>query len=111
MLFPLRKSFVSNFLVSITATVSTYAVTHERLQMRNGALFAVPIPVEHEADGAKIEQAIKQAIYESEQNGISKRGREATPWLLSRIHQLTGGDALKANVALLENTALVGTCN
>lgn len=77
--------------------------------MDNGALIAVPIPEEHQAVGSAIQQAVEQAIEESEANGISKQGKEATPWLLARVAELTGGDSLTANVALLKNTALVGT--
>jgi pseudouridine-5'-phosphate glycosidase/pseudouridine kinase len=80
------------------------------LGLSNGALFAVPVPLEDEADGALIQAAIEQAVAESETTGISKRGKEATPWLLARIAELTNGQSVKSNIALLKNTALVGTC-
>lgn len=76
--------------------------------MENGALFAVPIPEEYEAIGKTIQKAVDQAVAESEENGISKQGKEATPWLLQRISELTGGDSLASNIALLKNTAAVG---
>jgi len=76
--------------------------------MSNGALFAVPIPVEYEEIGMTIQNAVDQAVAESEENGVSKRGKEATPWLLTRISELTKGDSLESNIALLKNTAIVG---
>ncbi|RDB28792.1 hypothetical protein Hypma_015576 [Hypsizygus marmoreus] len=82
--------------------------TQWQLGMENGALIAVPIPAEFEEAGMSIQEAVDQAVAESEQNGINKRGKEATPWLLSRINELTRGKSLLSNIALLENTALVG---
>ncbi|TFK41213.1 indigoidine synthase A-like protein [Crucibulum laeve] len=86
------------------------AVLHAQWQlgMNNGALIAVPVPEEHAADGATIQKIIDQAVAESEANGVSRRGKEATPWLLDRINTLSQGKSLKSNIALLKNTAIVG---
>lgn len=43
-------------------------------------------------------------------NGINKRGKEATPWLLARVMELSKGASMESNIALLRNTALVGAC-
>ncbi|KAJ3823591.1 indigoidine synthase A-like protein [Lentinula raphanica] len=82
--------------------------TQAQLGMQNGALFAVPIPEKYEASGAEIQRAVDQAVAESEANGISKRGKEATPWLLSRVAELTKGTSMVSNIALLENNARIG---
>jgi len=79
-----------------------------QLGMQNGALIAVPIPEEYEAVGEKIQLLVNQAVSESEQNGISKSGKDATPWLLNRIAELSNGESLISNIALLKNTALIG---
>lgn len=76
--------------------------------MQNGALIAVPIPEEYEAVGQEIQEYVNQAVLESEQNGISKSGKDVTPWLLDRIAELSSGKSLTSNIALLESTALVG---
>lgn len=76
--------------------------------MNNGALIAVPVPEEYEEMGSKIQDAVDQAVAESEQNGISSRGQEATPWLLQRVSELTNQESLATNIALLENTAKIG---
>lgn len=76
--------------------------------MNNGALFAVPIPGKFEAAGAEIQLAVDQAVAESEANGISKRGKEATPWLLKRVSELSKGSSLASNIALLENNVRIG---
>lgn len=46
-------------------------------------------------DGLEIQAAVDQAVRESEENGISKRGKEATPWLLARVTELTDGKSLR----------------
>ncbi|MGB0823059.1 MAG: pseudouridine-5'-phosphate glycosidase, partial [Alphaproteobacteria bacterium] len=47
--------------------------------------------------------AISQAVAEAEQQGIG--GKDATPFLLARVKDLTGGDSLETNIALIENNA------
>lgn len=74
--------------------------TQEQLGMRNGALFAVPIPEEYEAVGQELQRAVEQAVQESEANGVSRRGKEATPWLLKRVGELTAGKSLASSKAL-----------
>lgn len=76
--------------------------------MQNGVLFAAPIPEKYEAVGTEIQRAVEQAVAESEANGVSKRGKEATPWLLNRVKELSNGTSLTSNIALIENTALIG---
>jgi pseudouridine-5'-phosphate glycosidase/pseudouridine kinase len=76
--------------------------------LQNGALIAVPIPHEYETAGEQIQKFVTQAVLESEENGVSKSGKDATPWLLDRVAQLTGGSSLVSNIALLKNTALIG---
>jgi pseudouridylate synthase / pseudouridine kinase len=89
--------------------VARTLVIQEQLRL-NGVLIAVPIPQEHEGDGILIQEAIDQAISESEANGMSKQSGNTTPWLLRRIEELTQGRSLSANIALLRNTALIGEC-
>jgi pseudouridine-5'-phosphate glycosidase/pseudouridine kinase len=58
-------------------------------------LLAVPIPSEHSTAGAKVQEAVEQAVRESVEQGIDKRGKEVTPWLLKRVGELTTGSALE----------------
>ena len=104
----LPRFCVSDQSKSILHTQNIDTDAQWQLGMQNGALVAVPIPEEYEAVGEKIQLSVNQAISESEQNGISKSGKDATPWLLNRIAELTKGESLASNVALLNNTALVG---
>jgi pseudouridine-5'-phosphate glycosidase/pseudouridine kinase len=71
-------------------------------------LIAVPIPEEHEARAAEIQACVDQAVAESESNGVSRSGKDVTPWLLNRVKELTHGQSKESNIALLHNTAIVG---
>lgn len=71
-----------------------------------GALVVNPIPEPHALDAATVEQAIEQALDEAKSAGI--QGKEVTPWLLARLEQLSGGDSVTANVALLLDNARLG---
>ncbi|OCH96089.1 indigoidine synthase A-like protein [Obba rivulosa] len=94
----------------INDPVSAARILHSQWQlgMPNGALFGVPIPEKYEAVGELLQQSVEQALKEADENGMSKRGKEATPWLLKRVGELTAGKSLASNVALIENTAHIG---
>lgn len=77
-----------------------------KLRLGTGILFAVPIPKEYSASGTLIEDAIQRAIGEARAKNIA--GNAETPFLLSRVNELTGGASLASNIALLKNNAQLG---
>ncbi|RKP25734.1 pseudouridine-5'-phosphate glycosidase [Syncephalis pseudoplumigaleata] len=78
-----------------------------RLQLGSGQVIAVPIPESHAANGQEIQTAIEKALAESMQRNIT--GKDATPFLLDRVNQLTAGRSLDANIALVKNNAAIGS--
>ena len=64
-----------------------------------GAVIAQPIAAEHEIPHERIAGYIEQALAEAAAQGIE--GPAATPFLLARVAELTGGDSLRANIALV----------
>lgn len=66
-----------------------------------GMLVANPIPEEFSMEPGIIDAAIRQALTEAQVEGI--KGKDVTPFLLSRIVEVTGGDSLKANIQLVFN--------
>lgn len=74
--------------------------------LHTGMVLGVPIPGEFEAKGAKVQSAIEQALRESEQQHVA--GRDITPFLLKRVSELSDGESLRSNVALVKNNANVG---
>jgi len=75
------------------------------LQLDGGVIIANPIPEQDEADKEKIDKAIADALLEAERNGI--KGKEVTPFLLDKVKQITAGESLEANMALVRNNAKV----
>jgi pseudouridine-5'-phosphate glycosidase len=67
--------------------------------LHGGVLITNPIPAEHALDADEIEAIITQALAEARETGV--RGKAITPYLLARIHELTGGASEAANKALV----------
>lgn len=87
---------------SIEALAEVIRLAFGAMGVRSSILVAAPVP---EADEVDVSREIDEAANEAAANGIV--GKELTPWLLSRVGELTGGKSLAANVALLKNNARV----
>ncbi|GFQ87166.1 pseudouridine-5'-phosphate glycosidase [Trichonephila clavata] len=81
--------------------------SRDRLQLESGVLIAVPIPEEYHEDGFKTESVIEEALREAREKNVS--GKDVTPFVLSKVRELSEGASLKANIGLLLNNARVGT--
>lgn len=101
--FTRRSRFVSPMAVPSVRDAAQLLLTHHQLKLENGMLIAVPIPAEHEATGDVIDKAIEQALDEASRDKVS--GRDITPYILKRVVELTGGESLIANTALIKNNA------
>lgn len=73
------------------------------LGLPGGQLVANPIPAEHEIPPEELSPIIAEATLNAEEMQIT--GKEVTPFLLRRIFDLTGGQSLNANIALVLNNA------
>jgi pseudouridine-5'-phosphate glycosidase len=80
-----------------------FARTHWDLGMKSALLVCQPLPPEQEIPAEKINRFIEQARREAHEQGI--HGQPLTPFLLARLAELTGGESLRANLALLLNNA------
>ena len=76
------------------------------LGLAGGVVVANPIPVEAEIPEAEIGVLIDRAIVEAGERGIE--GAAITPFLLGRIVELSGGESLRANIALVKSNARLG---
>jgi pseudouridylate synthase len=70
-----------------------------------GLLIANPIPHDHALEEAAIEARIAEAVAEAKTQGVGKK--DATPFLLKRVFELSGGQSLEANIALIKNNAML----
>ncbi|MDP9017861.1 MAG: pseudouridine-5'-phosphate glycosidase [Candidatus Eremiobacteraeota bacterium] len=85
--------------------VANFVRVQRLLGISAGALIANPIPVEREIARSEMAVFIDQAVRDAQQHCIS--GKSVTPWLLSRLLDITGGRSLVANVDLIKNNAHV----
>jgi pseudouridylate synthase len=76
------------------------------LGLSGGVVIANPIPEADEIPAEEIGGIIEQALADMERLGI--HGKDATPYLLGRIVEITGGSSLTANIALVRNNARLG---
>jgi pseudouridine-5'-phosphate glycosidase len=83
-----------------TAAVARQA---RALGLPGAVLVCVPPPAEQALPREDSERAVEDAVAEADRRGIS--GAALTPFLLSRIAEITEGRSLRANRALLENNA------
>jgi pseudouridine-5'-phosphate glycosidase len=76
------------------------------LGLNGGLLVCNPIPEAFSQDFSRMNLLIAQALQEAEKAEI--QGKEITPFLLARISQLSHGESLKSNIALVKNNAVLG---
>ncbi|MDQ4053163.1 MAG: pseudouridine-5'-phosphate glycosidase [Actinomycetota bacterium] len=79
---------------------------HWTLGLDGGLVVAHPIPSDDEIPADEIGAIIDQALADLDRLGI--RGKDATPYLLGRIVEITGGASLTANIALVRANARLG---
>lgn len=85
------------------AQIARAHATRQAMGLPGGQLVANPIPADAEIAAQDLAPVIQQAQSEADAQGIS--GKAVTPFLLSRIFELTEGRSLTANIALVRNNA------
>ena len=83
--------------------VVAFTKTHWELGMKGAVLVCQALSSDEEIPRHEVEGVIQRVRREAHAKGI--RGQELTPFLLSRLADLTGGASLKANLSLLLNNA------
>ena len=105
--FYTRKSgFQTNLQADSTGEIAQALKVKWDLNLIGGAVIGNPIPPQHEMDPKQIEAAITQALLEAESKKIT--GKSVTPFLLTRISEITGEESLLANIELVLNNARIG---
>ncbi|XP_035257374.1 pseudouridine-metabolizing bifunctional protein C1861.05 isoform X2 [Anguilla anguilla] len=105
--FSPQSGFTSPYNVTDAEEAAELIEAMLTLGLQSGVLLAVPIPEEHAAAGQLTQEAIRAAVAEASEKGI--RGRDVTPFILQRVSELTQGQSLQANMALIRNNARVGS--
>lgn len=92
--------------VDSPAEVAAVMAAKWDLGIAGGLVVANPIPVEDEIPAEEIGGIIDRALADMAALGI--RGKEATPYLLGRLVEITAGASLAANIALVRSNARLG---
>ncbi len=105
--FPAFYSRESGLNVSVRldtpGEIADFAEAHWSLGLRSAVLVTNPVPETEAISTSEIEPIISKASAEAIEQGI--HGQKLTPFLLSRINELTKGKSLRTNLALLLNNA------
>lgn len=101
-----RSGFDTPMRLDTPAQVAALMRSKWDLGLRGGVCIANPVPLADEFPADEISSIIEDAVAELDAKGIS--GKDATPFMLGRIAEITGGKSLTANIALVENNAVLG---
>ena len=80
-----------------------FSKAHWKIGMKSAVLVCQPLLPEEELSCEQVDGAIQQARSEAREQDI--HGQTLTPFLLARMAELTSGESLRANLALLLNNA------
>lgn len=83
--------------------IARFQSMRDMLGIEGGMIVANPVPEADEIPRNEMETDIYEAIAEASRRSVS--GKEVTPFVLSRIKELTDGDSLVTNIALVKNNA------
>ena len=87
--------------------VLNYAKAHWKLGFSSSILVTVPPTSDSSIPSTIIEKAIIKAQREADENDI--HGQDLTPYILSRLSDLTNGESVKTNIDLLLNNARIAS--
>ncbi|SCL87150.1 Pseudouridine-5'-phosphate glycosidase [Sporanaerobacter sp. PP17-6a] len=103
--FTRKSGFGVDYTVDDEKELANIIKTKWNLGLQGGVVIGNPIPEKYEMNYIRINRAIEKALKEAEINGI--KGKEVTPFLLSKVKEETGGDSLKSNIQLVYNNGRV----
>lgn len=95
-----------NYRVDTPAEIAQILHAKWDLGLDGGVIIGNPIPEEYSMNPVTMNAAIEIALKQADECGV--KGKEVTPFLLDKIKELTIGESLTANIALIKNNALLG---
>jgi pseudouridylate synthase len=105
--FPAFYSRESGLNVSVRLNspkeIADFARAHWKIGMKSAVLVTNPVPETEAISKSEMEPILAKASAEAVEKGI--HGQALTPFLLSRVSELTHGKSLQTNLALLLNNA------
>jgi pseudouridylate synthase len=85
------------------AEIARFLQVKAEIGLKGGTLVCNPVSPEAEIPAAEMRGWIDRAVEEAARENI--QGKAVTPWILSRIVDLSGGRSLKTNIELVKSNA------
>ena len=104
--FTRDSGFKADFQLDTPLEQASFIHTKWQLGLHGGVVVANPVPEAFAMPKEEIDRITEQALGEANQRGVA--GKAVTPFLLSRIKELTEGRSLATNIALVKHNATVG---
>lgn len=98
-----ESGFDVDYKIDSALEIAEILTTKWNLLIDGGVLVANPIPIAFELETSIMNGAINQAIIDADNENIT--GKEITPYLLSKVNEITQGKSLDANIKLIQNNA------
>ncbi len=83
--------------------IAAHAKMRAKMNISGGTLIANPVPQGAAMERSQIDGYIERALADAQAEGIA--GKAVTPYLLHRIFELSKGQSLETNIALVLNNA------
>ena len=103
--FSAQSGITLHQFVDTVSEAANIIQTRRELDLSGGEVLAVPPPEALAVTLSDLENWTQTALTESQEKGIT--GKSVTPYLLSRIAELSGGATLAVNTALILNNATI----
>jgi len=98
-----KSGFNVDYRIDAATDIAGILKTKWDLSIDGGVLVTNPIPVAFELESSAMNEAINLAIIEADNENIT--GKKITPYLLSKVNEITKGKSLDANIKLIKNNA------
>ena len=98
-----ESGFDVDYKIDSAQEIAEILKTKWDLSLDGGVLVTNPIPIAFELETGVMNDAINQALIEADNNKIF--GKKITPYLLSKVNEITQGKSLEANIKLIQNNA------
>lgn len=101
--FTRKSGFKLEYRMDTPLEIAKMIKAKSEIGFKNGAVIANPIPEEYQMDYSLINSVIESTLLEADKKGI--KGKEITPFLLSKVNEKTKGQSLQSNIKLVFNNA------
>ena len=96
-----RSGFKVDYRMDTPEEIAAAVSAKAKLGISGGTLIVNPVPEEYSMDKEKIDSVIEAAVEKA--NSLGVKGKNITPFLLAEIKEVTGGESLNTNIALVYN--------